>query len=71
MAKQSSLQIVPIDSFVNATYHVVKFYINITGCVRTTIYWFETFFIISLKKNIGSVKLFEASLVNNILSSFY
>ena len=47
-----------------------RFYINITGCVEITGYWYETIFIISLKENIVFVKLFKTSFDSNILASF-
>ena len=46
-----------------------RFYINITGCVGITIYWFEITFTISINENIVFVKLFGTSFSSNILAS--
>ena len=47
-----------------------RFYLNITGCVWITIYWFEIIFTIHIKQNIISVKFFDTSFGSNILFSF-
>ena len=46
-----------------------RFYINTAGCEAITVYWFETFFITSPKKNNAFVKLFETSLDSDMLAS--
>ena len=40
------------------------------GCVGITGYWFDTIFIISVKKNIVFEKLYEISFGSYILASF-
>ena len=66
MVKKSSFQFFFIDK---GAYDIVKIFINKTICIRITVYWSETYFIMSAKKNIGFVKLFEISFGSNIFSS--
>ena len=68
MAKESSLQNLPISWFAKEAYHVVKILHKYNGVRRNNGYWSETFFNISLKENIAFVKLFETSLVVTYLS---
>ena len=53
MAKESSLQIFPIDLFIKGAYQKLimlrRFYMNITGCVGIAGYRYDPIFIISLK----------------------
>ena len=46
------------------------FYVLVADYVGITVYWSETIFIISLKKNIVFVKLLDVYIGSNILPSF-
>ena len=66
---ECSLQSFPIDWFVEEAYRVMKILHKYSGCEAITVYWFETFFITSPKKNNAFVKLFETSLDSDMLAS--
>ena len=74
MAKESSLQLFPIDLFVKKLIMLWKSYINIMGNYnyngRIKIYWSEIIFTISIKENIVFVILFGTSFISNTLASF-
>lgn len=63
MAKESSFKTFPIIWLVKDAF--VRFYMNITGYLGITIYWFKTVFIISFKEKIVFVKFFETSVVSD------
>ena len=70
MANKSLLHTFPIDGYVKGAYHSEEILFKYNGLVAMTVYWSETYFIMSLKQNIVFVKLIELSFGIDIIASF-